>query len=419
MRISTTEFLLGALPELLTQQSNLNQLNQEIATGQTMLDASSDPAGAGLAMQTGSQIRRLMYDMSNAQAGSQSLQTAVGALEQVNSLIDQLSQIALTAANGATTSDTRQSLAAQAQTILQQLIGLANTQDVNGNYVFAGSQVGSAPFTVGADGQVSFSGDSQSNTVEVAPGISVPVTASGQGIFVTIPAGGNGVGIAAATGNTGTATAVVQGVTSLSQLTAEQLAGTEYQVTFAAGPNDGSLTYTIVSGTGDPGSPQFGASSGVVASGAFTAGSDLQFGGVDIAIQGTPASGDSFTVQPGATSGLFQTVQDLIAALGPQTGEVSSSTQQQIENAIANLAAAQTSVLTAEAGLGAGMSEIQALQNQDQTQSLGAQAQLSTLQSANLPAVIANYSASVTALQAAEESIGMIKNLTLFNYIHS
>jgi len=47
MRISSNEFLLGSLNDLLNQESNVNQLNQEIATGQTMLDATTDPAGAG------------------------------------------------------------------------------------------------------------------------------------------------------------------------------------------------------------------------------------------------------------------------------------------------------------------------------------------------------------------------------------
>ena len=50
MQISTSEFLLGSIGDLLAQESNLNQLNTEIATGQTMLDAASNPAGAGEAL---------------------------------------------------------------------------------------------------------------------------------------------------------------------------------------------------------------------------------------------------------------------------------------------------------------------------------------------------------------------------------
>ena len=47
-----------------------------------------------------------------------------------------------------------------------------------------------------------------------------------------------------------------------------------------------------------------------------------------------------------------------------------------------------------------------------------AQAQLSNLQSANFPEVLSNYSAAVTALQAAEEAFSRIQNLTLFSVLH-
>jgi flagellar hook-associated protein 3 FlgL len=126
-------------------------------------------------------------------------------------------------------------------------------------------------------------------------------------------------------------------------------------------------------------------------------------------------------VQPGATSSIFQIAQDLISALEalPQQGQATSPyTQQQIQNAITNFDAAQTSVASAEASLGSGLAEIKAVQSQDSVQSTNAQAQLSNLQSANLPQVLSNYSAGVTALQAAEEAFARIQNLTLFSVIH-
>jgi flagellar hook-associated protein 3 FlgL len=423
MQISTSEFLLGALPELLAQESNVNQLNKEIASGQTMLTANSDPAGAGLALETAGQIQQLTYDAGNAQAGANSIQTTLGALQQVNNLINQLNQTALTAASATTADNTRQALVTEAQSALQQLVQLANTQGTDGNYIFAGANSGSAPFTTEANGQVTFVGDASTNSIEIAPGVSVPVTTSGQGIFATLPAGNNGVAVTAGAANTGGGTAEVQGVTSLAQVTAAAVAGTQYEITFtSAGTSAGSsggLDYTVASGSGAPGSARFAASSGVIASGAFTAGTDLHFAGLDVAVDGTPAAGDDFTLQPGATSSLFQTVQSLISALqSPLPGEPGgSAAQQQVQSVIASLAGAQSTVLSAEASLGAGLSEIQAVQSEDQTQSTQAQTQLSNLQSANLPQVITNYSASVTALQAAEEAFARIQNLSLFSVI--
>jgi flagellar hook-associated protein 3 FlgL len=419
MRIATSEFLLGSLNDLLAQESNANQLNREIATGQTLLDASSDPAAAGLATEVAGQVNQLSYDANNAQSGAQSIQNGLGALQQVATLIDQLRQAAVQGASAGSTSSTRQSLVSVAQNGLQQLVQLANSQDASGRYIFAGSKANAAPFQVGAGGQVTFSGDAGTNVIEIAPSLTVPVSVSGQSIFVNIPAGNGGVSVTATGSNGGTAYAVPQGITSASQVAAERLAGTQYEIDFVSGGSGGSLGYTVTSGAGSPGSASFSATSGTVASGSFTAGSDLLFGGVDVRINGTPTAGDRFTVQTGATTSIFQTVQDLISALQTPGGQpASSSLQQQLENVIGNLDGAQASVLSAEASLGSGLAEIKAVQGQDNTQSTNAQAQLTNLQSANLPQVLANYSESVTALQAAELAFSRIQNLSLFSVIH-
>ena len=107
MRISTNEFLLGSLNDLLTQQQNVNQLNREIATGETMLDASDNPGGASQVIGLASQIGAFAYDKTNGQAATQTLQTGVSALDQVSSLLTQLRQTVTAATNGTTTPNVR------------------------------------------------------------------------------------------------------------------------------------------------------------------------------------------------------------------------------------------------------------------------------------------------------------------------
>jgi flagellar hook-associated protein 3 FlgL len=420
MRISSNEFFLGSVNDLLNQETTVNQLNHQIATGQTMLDAATDPAGAAQALAVAGQISRLSYDAGNAESGAQAIQNALGSLQQVVGVIDQLRQTALQGANTVTAPSTRQGLLTAAQNALEQLVQLANSQDSSGRYIFAGSRTNAAPFQTLADGQVVFGGDDADNVIEVAPSLTVPVTVAGRRIFMDVPLGKDGVAVSAAPSNAGAATAVVDGVTSVSQIAAERLAGTQYQVAFSALPG-GGLGYTVTSGSGDPGSASFSASSGTIASGSFSAGADLAFAGIQLRIDGTPAAGDQYLIRPGATGSIFQIAQDLIAALHapPQQGEVATPlARQQIENAIADLDGAQATVASAEASLGSSLAEIRAVQGQNATQSTDAQAELSGLQSANLPQVLANYSAGVTALQAAELAFARIQNLSLFSVIH-
>ncbi|MGH7094567.1 MAG: flagellar hook-associated protein FlgL [Stellaceae bacterium] len=419
MRISTNEFLLAATNDMLAQQSNVNQLNREIATGETMLSAIDDPSGASQAIGDATTIARFTYDSSNAQAATQSLQNGVSVLTQVDTVLAQLQQTAEQAANGTIGPSERQSLAAAAQGALQQLLQLANSQTAGGNYLFSGSKVAAVPYSTLPDGQIVYNGDAGTNVVEIAPSLSVLSSLSGSGIFTGIPAGAQGFAVTADSGNTGGAYAVAESIVNDSQFSAAQLAGTQYAISFAAGPN-GSLTYTVASGTGSPGSAGFTATSGVAASGSFTGGSDLVFGGVDIRINGTPAAGDTFDVQTNATTSMFQNAQNLVSTLqsNPAGSAANAQYQQQIQNVLANLGAAQNSTLSAQATLGSNLSEISAVQGEDTTLNTNARTDLSNLQSANLPQVMANYSESLTALQAAQLAFAKVQNLTLFSFIH-
>lgn len=419
MQISTSEFLLGSLNDMLNQQQNVNTLNTEIATGQTLLDASDNPAGATEALNAASTVTQYNYDLSNAQSATSALQNGVSVLQQVTNLLDSLQQTALQAADTTTTANNRASLVQTAQAALQELVQLANTQDTNGHYLFSGSHSDVVPYSTLPDGQIVFNGDAGTNQIQIGPSLSVPSSLSGSGIFSDLPAGIDGVTVSADSNNAGGAYAVVGGVTNISQLAAARVAGTQYEISFAAGPGS-SLTYTVASGTGTPGSSGFKASSGVVASGSFSAGSDLAFGGIDVRINGTPDAGDSFDVQTGATTSMFQTIQNLITALQttPTTG-INAQTQQQVENVIANLTGAQTSSLSAQASYGSSLSEIQSVQTQVTSLSTTAQAQLASVQSANLPEVMANYSESITALQASQLAFAKVQGLSLFNYIQA
>jgi flagellar hook-associated protein 3 FlgL len=418
MRISTNEFLLTSLNDLLAQQQNVNRLNREIATGQTLLSPTDDPGGAGQVVALANQIGQLNYDTANGQAATQTLQNGVSTLQQVTNLIIQLRQNVVSIANGTSTDGDRQSAIAIAQSTLQQLVQLANTQDANGGYLFAGSKSNAPAFSTLPTGQVAFNGDAATNEVQIAPSLDVASTISGQNIFMNIPAGTGGVAVSADSGNTGGAYAIAGGVTSLAQVTAESLAGTQYDISFAG--SGSSLTYTVTSGTGAPGSAGYNASSGVVASGSYAPGADIAFTGIDIKVNGTPAAGDSFAVKPGATSSLFQTVADMISALQMPhgTGAQTTLAQQALQNVLANLGGAQTSVLSAQATLGTSLSQIQSVQTQTSAQSTNATTEMSNLQSANLPQVLANYSESLTALQAAQLAFAKVQGLTLFADIH-
>ena len=417
MQISTNEFLLGSLSDILAQQENVNKLNREISTGQTLLTPSDNPGAAGQVVGLSNQVGTLNYDTANGQAATQTLQSGVSALQQVTTLLEQLQQTVTAAANGTTTPANRQSDISAAQGLLQQLVQLANTQGSNGGYLFAGSKSNAQAFSALPSGQVVFNGDASTNQVQIAPSLNVTSSISGQGIFMNVPAGTSGVAVSASGSNTGTAYALAQGVTNVSQVTAAALAGTQYDISFSGSGT--SLTYQVTSGHGTPGSAGYTASSGVIASGSYTVGSGIAFAGIEVQVSGTPAAGDNFVVQPGASTNVFQTVQDFITSLGMTQGNgaQTAQAQQAMQNVLSQIVNAQTNVLSAQATLGTSLSQITTVSQQTSSQNAGANTVISNLQSANLPQVLANYSESLTSLQAAELSFSKVQDLSLFQYI--
>jgi flagellar hook-associated protein 3 FlgL len=420
VRISTNEFLMGSLNSILTQENTANQLNQQIASGQAITTAMDDPSGAGQSLDLANQIEQLTYDGANAAAGAQSIENGLNALQSVTNIIAQLRTVADQAANGTNSNSDRRALAGTVSSLVQQLVQIGNSQTADGEYLFGGSQTGNAPFVVMANGQVAFTGDGGSNSIEIAPALSVPVTVSGQNIFMNVPTGNGSFSVAASASNSGTATASPGGVTDASELAAEHLAGTEFVITFGAAAPNGGISYTVTSGTGSPGSSGFAATSGVVASGSYSSGSGIDFGGMALTFTGTPASGDSFVVATSQNTSLFQIAQNLAAALsapGGQSQVISPQVQQQIETIMSELDSAQTGVLSAQATLGTNLSDIQSIESSDSTSTTTAQADLSSIQSVNLPQVMTNYNESIVSLQAAEAAFARIQNLSLFQVI--
>ncbi|MGH6967854.1 MAG: hypothetical protein ACREEN_01950, partial [Stellaceae bacterium] len=146
MRISTNEFFLGTLNDMLAQEANVSKLNQQIASGQSVTDATDNPTAAAAILDTSNQIDQITTNAANAQAVSSTMNETLSVLNQVDSLLNQVQSTALQGATATSSSADRQALATSVQGSLQELVQLSNTQLSNGQYIFGGSQSTNAPF---------------------------------------------------------------------------------------------------------------------------------------------------------------------------------------------------------------------------------------------------------------------------------
>jgi flagellar hook-associated protein 3 FlgL len=140
--------------------------------------------------------------------------------------------------------------------------------------------------------------------------------------------------------------------------------------------------------------------------------------GVELSIQGAPATGDTFTVKASTNESIFTTLNDLITTLenaNVPTG--STSLTNNLNTALTNFDNDLNQILTVRSSIGARMNEVTAVKNTGQDIALQYQETLSGLQDLDYTKALSEFSLKQIALTAAQKSFVSVQGLSLFNYI--
>jgi flagellin-like hook-associated protein FlgL len=196
MRISTQSFYDQSRTAMGAQQSNLLRVQQQLGAGTKILAPSDDPLGATRALAVSQSIAlNAQYSASRAQA-THNLMLEDGALTSVTSVLQSIKTGIIEAGNGTMSDADRATIATTLQSSLDQLQGLANTDDGNGQFLFAGFKSGSAPFVRQADGSISYAGDQGQRLLQVDVSRQMAGTDDGRSIFQTLQGGAAYIGAA-------------------------------------------------------------------------------------------------------------------------------------------------------------------------------------------------------------------------------
>ena len=137
MRISTQTLFETGANQLGALQSNLVRTQQQISSGQRILNPSDDPIGAARALEiTQSQSINTQYG-ANRQQAMGALTGVEGTLSSVTALLQEVQTTIVAAGNGVLSDNERGFQATELKGRLEALLGLANSRDALGNYQFA------------------------------------------------------------------------------------------------------------------------------------------------------------------------------------------------------------------------------------------------------------------------------------------
>jgi flagellar hook-associated protein 3 FlgL len=405
LRISTSSLYEAGTTQLNTLQAQMAKTQNQLSTNQRMLSAADDPIAAARALElTQSQSMNTQYGTNRTNANT-SLSTVDQSLSDVTDQIQSIQSLIVTAGNASYTDSDRADLAIELQGRLTDLIGLANTTDGTGNYLFSGYASSTQPYTQTATG-ATYNGDQGQRTLQVGSSRKMAISETGSAIFDSISTGNGSFVTTAGTDNTGGGIISPGSVVDASKAT-----GHSYSLAFAVAGDPAVTSYTVTDNSVDPPTTTDPAT--------YTDGSAITFDGVSLSVSGKPADGDSFSVEPSQKQSMFTTITNLINTL--KTGATGDAGQAKLTNALSlasqNMSNALDNVLTVDASVGARLKEVDSLDTTGSAIDLQYSTTLSGLQDLDTASAISLYTQQQTTLQAAQLSFKTMTSLSLFNYL--
>jgi flagellar hook-associated protein 3 FlgL len=165
-------------------QQRLNTALEQVSTGQSVNEPSDNPAATAAYILNEAESDSVDQYTQNISTVENSLETAQTALGSVVSSLNQALTIGTEAANGTNSTSELQAYAQQIQAIQQTVVNLANTS-YQGTYLFAGTDNTTAPYVADptSPSGVSYVGNTETSSIDVATGQSVTVSMPGSSIF--------------------------------------------------------------------------------------------------------------------------------------------------------------------------------------------------------------------------------------------
>ncbi|PIQ14163.1 MAG: flagellar hook-associated protein 3 [Hydrogenophilales bacterium CG_4_9_14_3_um_filter_59_35] len=402
MRISTNTMYDMGVAGMQQATSDLIRTQQQVSSGRRILTPSDDPVASARVLDlTQSQSINKQYDTNTGSATS-SLGMEESTLASVGNLIQSMQTTAVYAGNGTLNNSDRASLATELRANYQELLGLANNTDGNGQYLFSGYKGVTKPFVETSLGNVTYQGDQGQRLIQISPSRQMAVSDSGSSVFQQIKNGNGTIVGAAAAANTGAGIIDPATVTNLADANLRQ----PVSIVFNNPPTTFSVTGT---GTGNPVNVP------------YTSGSTISYNGWSMNITGAPQPGDTFTVQPSSNVDIFKTLGDFIAQLetpiqGGGTGAAAKLTNN-INTALQNFGQSLQNVLTVRTSVGTRMNEVDSVKSAGEDLQLQYQQTISSLQDMDYAQAITDLTRQKASLEAAQLSFTKIQSLSLFNYI--
>ena len=190
MRIGTLQMFRQGINSILDQQAKLFETQNQLATGKRINSPSDDPTGAAQLVGLSESSKITAQYQDNILAARTRLELEDTALGSVGDVLQRVRELTIQALNDTNSATDRAAIATEVRQLADEVIGLANRKDGNGQFMFAGFQVLTQPFSETAPGVFAYAGDQGQRQIQIGSARQIADGDSGQAVFMDIPDGG-------------------------------------------------------------------------------------------------------------------------------------------------------------------------------------------------------------------------------------
>ncbi|MCP5144837.1 MAG: flagellar hook-associated protein FlgL [Gammaproteobacteria bacterium] len=400
MRISNQLQYQQSLSKMLDIQAQTAKYQNQISSGKRIANPSEDPSGSTKALQLTERIEGLSQYARNASYVELRLQHQEGVISSIEDVMQRVRELTLQGKNGALSTSDRRAIAAEIRQHRETLVGLGNTQNESGEYIFSGMAVDTQPFSNSPAGNVVYSGDQTTREIEVGEFRKLRDGFSGYEVFMAIREGNGSFAVDLNPANTGSARVVSRMMTDPANFAAEN-----YRIQFTS-----ATTYDLYNDT---------TGTLVAAAQVYSEDADIAFNGLQVALQGTPAAGDEVTISPARNVPVFDMLDGVISAL--ESDPISSADwakfHQSTDNFLGDIDQAQENILQVRTAIGARLNGLQIQHDVNETLDIQLKRARSDIEDVDIAEAVSALVQQTTVLEAAQAAFVRVQGMNLFDLL--
>ena len=183
MRISTAQYYKTNTEQLQSRQNKVAEIQAKLGSGKQILHPSENPSKADLISRLESAKERQGVYGKNLDAIQTRLTAEETVLTSMTQIMQRVTELTVQGATDTVAAEDRVVIAAEIKALRDELLNLANTQDINGNYIFSGTAVQAPAFVESSSGVVSYNGDYGRLEINVSDVRSVSINTIGPELF--------------------------------------------------------------------------------------------------------------------------------------------------------------------------------------------------------------------------------------------